>query len=112
MQPSSLPRIERRAATSEDGPAKCHGGYMLRFTRAVKIEAITAAAFRAGIPGGPRRELAIAQWPSRQPHQLQQHGFAGIDQLFQRDAVRAFGSRNAAARSSLAVCGPNIMASA
>jgi len=44
MQPSSLPRVERRAATSEDGPAKCHGGYMLRFIRVVKIEAINAAA--------------------------------------------------------------------
>src|ERR1700687_4225512 len=78
MQPSSLPRVERRAATSEGGPAKCHGGYMLRFSRSVKIEAINAAAFWTGIPDGPEAELTIEQCRSRQPHQLHQHGFAGI----------------------------------
>jgi hypothetical protein len=52
MQPSSLPRGARRTATTEDGAAKCHGGYMRAFAAPVNIRKARpkqdfAAALRA-----------------------------------------------------------------
>src|SRR3954463_12717274 len=47
---------------------------------------------------GTLRFAPTLRSPSPQPHPLQQHGFAGVDQFFQRDTRKTLASGGAAAR--------------
>ena len=152
----------RGAVRDAIGSAKMRRGRVKARARSERLLGVGLIVQRRESLGAGRR-WHIRAPPSRQPHHLHQHRFAGIDQFFQRDArrrpcgamrrraassgtwtnaarrgplVRCRSPRSRAssdncrdscrhrarrahrcrcrraARSSLAVCGPNVMASA
>src|SRR6267142_6655621 len=84
--------VRRRAAPSRTmRPRWCHSSFETALSRLLRMRSDT-------VRQSAKCAFAHPTKPSRQPYHFQQHRFAGIDQLFLRDARKAFAPGGAAAR--------------